>query len=283
MIKKITTHLCLLTIILMTVAVPFSALASFEGRSIYDNAGLFSESEVTELETSSKQNAEIADADIIIVTTDDLGGKTDVQYLEDFYDENAGDENGSYASAVLLLINMTPDARSVQIQGYGTAKIYINYYRIESILDEVVPYLSDGDYLGAMHEYINLSATYMQHESTSDHSESYSDTNYYASPHHASEQKEGSSAAPIIMLVASLVIGGIVTGVMIYQAGGVVTTNGNTYLNQSNSRIISKTDHYIRTTVTKVARPKQKNSDRDGGGGGISSRGNAHSGGRRSF
>ena len=96
-----------------------------------------------------------------------------------------------------------------------------------------------------------------------------------------------------VQLLISLLIGGLVVGVLAYQSGGKMTASGKDYLDSNSPGLIGKSDIYIRSTVTKRRRPTDSSSSggsgRSRGGyssggfrGGRSSGGRSHSsGGRR--
>ena len=77
-------------------------------------------------------------------------------------------------------------------------------------------------------------------------------------------------------LLISVIIGGIIIGVMIYHSGGKMTASGQTYLDREHSSLVRRHDHYIRTHTTRTKR--QTDSDSSSSGGGGSSSGGSHGG-----
>lgn len=291
-----------LFLLLFTLIATFGnriVLAAPDDRKVFDYYELFSEKEVKKLEEVSKKYSEEGKVDIVVITTDDLSGKSRLEYLEDCYDEYGFGYEQEYGTAVLLLLNMDPDDRGIEIQGYGDAENYIHNDRIEHILDDVVPLLQDKEYYKAMETYMKQVAYYMNEEkgvntspvvgekgSGNYHGEASVDgpSNYYG------EKEENILNNVLVQLGIAVVIGVIAVGIMAYHSSGRVTVTGRTYLDEQNSRVLASRDDYIRTTTTRVRKPSNDNNNsgggggiRSSGGGGVSSGGNSHSGGGRSF
>jgi uncharacterized protein len=282
--------LCIVSLSLFQIV----AFAAPDENNVYDNYGLFTTDEVDELESLLAKYGEEGKVDLVIITTDDLEGNTPLIYLENYYDNNGFGYDKEFGDAVLILINMEPDNRSVTIQGYKQAEYYVNNDRIEYMLDDITPLLSDGRYFDAMEEFAKQAAYYMKEElgvtvrpATGEQGSGYG---YGESSYDGPSNYYGTSDDPIyfntyFQIIVALVIGAISVGVMAYNAGGRVTTNNRTYFDQNNSRIVASRDDYVRTTTTRVKKPSNNNTGggRSSGGGGISSGGHSHSGGSRGF
>ncbi|BAE83704.1 TPM domain-containing protein [Desulfitobacterium hafniense] len=294
---KRAAKLALLLVIVFYAVYPGSVTAALQDQHIFDDAQLFTEDERASLEEACRQYGSESDIAIVIVTASDLGGKTPQLYLEEFYDAKVADGDGVYPSAALLLLNMTPGARSVEIQGYGTAQTYLNNQRIEYILDDITPQLAEGKYFDAMLGYTEQAAYYMRQEVQSSPG-----VNPGGSPHYNPPQGNGAGYSKqedsiffntFFQLGLAAVIGAAAVSIMAARSGGRVTTNNRTYLDPAHSRLLDHSDQYIRTTVTKVRRPKKDEHNNSGfgggrggfggGGGGVSPGGHSHSGGGRSF
>mgnify|MGYP000850247751 FL=1 len=279
-----------------------TVFAAPEDQKVYDYYGLFSDKEIENLENQSKEYGEKGKVDIVIITTDDLLGKSRQEYLEDFYDEHGFGYEEEFGTAALLLINMDPSDRGVEIQGYGDAENYLHNDRIEHVLDDIVPMLSNGEYYKAMKEYMKQVAYYMSEEkgvNTSPIVGEKGSGHYYgeASVDGPSNYygEENILNNVMVQLGIALVIGAVAVGIMAYHSSGRVTVTSRTYLDEQNSRVVASRDDYIRTTTTRVKKPSNNNNTgggirsnggggiRSSGGGGVSSGGHSHSGGGRSF
>ena len=101
--KKLTISLC--TALLLCVLFSLPSVFAAGDQRVYDQAGLFTQAEVQELEESVAEHRKSTQMDIVIVTTDDAQGKTSQAYADDFYDYNGFGE-GSDNTGILLLIDM---------------------------------------------------------------------------------------------------------------------------------------------------------------------------------
>lgn len=281
----------------LLISILFSGIqvnAAAEDQKVYDNYGLFSETEVTDLENICNQYGEEGKVDIAIVTTDDLEGKTYKQYLEDFYDVAGLGYDKEFGDTAIILISMEPDNHFVGIQGYGNAEYYINNDRTEHILDDITPLLKDSRFYDAMEKYAEEVAYYMNEEEGVDASNpvgSEDSGNYYGEssydgPSNYYGEEDSIFYNTFVQLGIAILIGGVTVLIMAINSGGRVTVHNRTYMDEQNSGVVARHDDYIRTTTTRVKKPSNNNGGgggRSSGGGGISSGGHSHSGGGRSF
>lgn len=266
---------------------------------IYDEADLLSTSEQEELEEMCIDYGDQAGIDIYILTHDDPSAEYAEDYIEAFEDTLP------IANRVYILVDMAN--RIVFMEGYGTAETYIHSKRIDKIIEEITPYLGDGDYYNAFQIYIERSANYMKDDSelnydhdysvnapqNNDPSKPYYDETWpdnYPNNYSGSHRNQVDSLLTNIwvQLIISLVAGGIVVSIMAYNSGGKMTTGGNTYMDPNHSGLIGRRDDYLRTTVTRVRKPTENNNSGGGfnaGGfrGGVSSGGRSHSSGGGKF
>ena len=261
-------------------------------QKVYDFANLFTQEEIEKLEAISLEQGEVGKVDIVFITTNSLDDKTRKSYLEDFYDEHGFGYDKEYGDTALILLNMDPDDRGVEIQGYGMAEHYVHNDRIEHILDDIVPLLSDGDYFDAMEEFAHQVAYYMNQDKGVNTNPIYGDEtsgNYYGEASYDGPSdyygQENFLDSIIFRLIISLIIGTVAVIIMAYNSSGKTSTTSRTYLDHENSRVVAHHDLYVRTHTTRVRKPQQNTNSggRSSGGGGISSGGHSHSGGGRSF
>lgn len=253
---------------------------------VQDLADILSSEEEEALREECSFIGEAQEIDIIILTTD-YTKDTRKAYLEEFYDSH----DDVLSDAVLILVDMDPDNRGVEIQGYGQCEFSISDDRIEAILDEIVPYLSDGDYYNAFSAYIYKVDNYMSMEVGSNYVHTEEDNLNYNENYYEDAQAEEVSFLDLTLfnLLIAAVVGGISVGIMALTtifSKSKMTTNGNTYINAKNSRVLGHWDRYIRTTTTRTPKPQNNNPHNGGsgfGGGGVSGSGHSHSGGGRSF
>ncbi|HHV13293.1 MAG TPA: hypothetical protein GXX75_23760 [Clostridiales bacterium] len=263
---------------------------------VYDEAGLLSTDEIADLEELCKSYGDDAGLEIMILTHNDSAAPYAEDYIEDFEDQlPVGDR-------VYILVDMYN--RVVFMEGYGKAETYIHSKRIDSIIDEITPDLSGGNYYNAFVTYIERSAAYMSDDSELNYDHDYTaDTpqsnnpgapNYdetWPSDYNSSASKAANILSNVwIQLLAAVIIAGITVAVMAYNSGGKMTAGAGNYVDQSHSGLIGRRDDYIRTTVTRVRKPQNNNNNHGGGGfnssgfrGGVSSGGRSHSSGGGRF
>ncbi|SHO48477.1 TPM domain-containing protein [Anaerocolumna xylanovorans] len=275
---------------------PLSVNASAEDdkQYVYDNYGLFSEEDVNELTDACLKYREEAQADIIMITSNNLGGKAAIDYLEDFYDEKGFGYDEKFGSTVMMLVYIGEDRRNVTIHGYGKAEYYVNNDRIEHILDDLSPFLKEKKYKKAFVEFAKESAYYMNESegvkeapasNDPDSGNYYGESSYDGPSNYYGEEKESPFYNTLVQLGIALVIGAVSVAVMAFNSGGRMTVQGKDYMDGSNSGILESSDDYLRTTTTRVKKPTPQSDDgpRSSGGGGVSSGGHSHSGGSRDF
>lgn len=251
---------------LMKLSIFFMLLFLFIGESsisadvqrIYDDANLLTDEEVADLEEKAAVYYDEWETDFIILTTNDADGKDIKQYMGDFTDELAEKFNRTEDNMVVLTMDMK--SRDVTVNGFGLGEKYVDNKRSESIRNKITPDLSNENYYDAFilffessHEYLGITPG-MNPDSIF--------FNTY------------------IQLAIAVVLAGVIVFFMAYNSGGRVTVSGKTYMDQENSRVISKSDRYIRKTVTRTKKPSNNNS---GGGGGITGGGRSYSGSRGKF
>lgn len=207
---------------------------------IYDKAELLSTSQRDGLEDMCTKYSQKDNVDIIIMTHNDSNAVYAERYISDFYDKML------YENCVILLVDMAN--RDVVIEDYGKlAKSKISSGNLNSVIEDITPYLQNGDYTAAFEKYIKSSDNYI-------------------------------NAIPIyentfLHIGIAVIIGAIAVAIMAYNAGGKMTVGGSTYMDPNHSGLIGRRDDYIRTHITRVRKPENNNS---GGGGGVSAGGHSY-------
>lgn len=266
-----------------------------DGKRVYDDAGILTDSEIEKLEANIKKNEETSGIEIYILIHDDKKSTYPERYIEDFKDQlPVGDH-------VHFLYDIYRG--EIFIKGYGLAETYIHSKRIDKILDNMVGDLKSKNYVTAFNTYISMSSKYMADDSEintdynyiydnppdgfdPDNEYSYDDYDYDS--YYKNERLDDNIFFNFgIQILISIGIGVIVVGVMLYNSGGKMTVGGNDYLDRRRQCLIGKRDQYIRTSVTKTRKPTQSSSSSSGGfnsggfRGGSSSGGRSHSSGGR--
>lgn len=133
--KWIQIILCLLCLI----SLPLNTMGAQP--YVVDEAGLLSDNEVADLELSCQEFKADSNMDLVILTLNSLNGKSAMDYADDYFDANYG-ENG-----ILLLISMAE--REWHISTAGTAIDAFNESDLIGMEDTLMKYLPDGKYYKA--------------------------------------------------------------------------------------------------------------------------------------
>ena len=293
-IKFISALSCILAVIsFLTFLTPISRAAEVaeDEQRVFDDAAILTSSEYEELEAMCNKEGRAAGIEIFILTHDNKDATYPEAYIENFEDQlPVGDR-------VYFLYDL--NRGEIFIEGYGLAETYIHSKRIEIIFDNLADDLKAGNYYNGFVTYISMASSYMSDDSelNYDHNYNYNTSDDYTGDYDYDQYYDNSdSRNPEVkdlltniwfQLIASLILGGIVVGVMAYHSGGRMTVRGNNYIDDSHSGLIGRRDMYVRTSVTRIRKPTQQNSSGRGGfnaggfRGGMSGGGRSHSSGGR--
>ena len=289
-------------LLLMATVISFTTVQAYASETgdqevnqhVFDKAKLLSTTEQEELEQMCIDYGTKAGIDIMILTHDDPNAVYAEKYIEDFEDKIVDGDR------VYILVDM--QNRDVFMEGYGKAETYIHSKRIASIIEEITPDLSDGNYYDAFTTYIERSAAYMTDDSELNYDHDYTAGTPQSSnpnaPNYDATWRGSSSSGQAevvdiisnvwVQLLAAVTIGIITVSVMAFQSGGRMTAGSGNYIEQNNSGLIGRRDDYVRTQVTRMRKPQNNNNSGGGfnaGGfrGGMSSGGSSHSSGGGKF
>ena len=142
--KKRRFAAILLLVCLLVSAFP--SLAAAHDPRLVDDANLLTSEEQSDLEQKLDTISEELQFEVVIVTTNTLGGKTPTAYAQDYYDYN-NYGYGSNHDGILLLISMEDRDWEIVTTGYGITAFTDAGQRW--IMDRVLDDLSNGDYAWA--------------------------------------------------------------------------------------------------------------------------------------
>nr|WP_204669078.1 TPM domain-containing protein [Gracilibacillus alcaliphilus] len=233
-----------------------------EEQYIYDDGELFTEQEREELTQLAKEYSAENEISLLIVTATELGGRDVVQYTQDFYDDHGPGYNKSHGDAAMLTIDFSAN-REVYLAGFYKGEEYLDSGRLDQIREQITPYLRNENFFEAGKLYLEKADQYLG-------------VNPAINP-------ESIFLKTWFQLAVAVIIGGVVVGSMIFNMGGRVTVSHQTYVDAKRSRVKSKSDTFIRKTVSKSKIQKSSGGRGGGGGGGVTRGGHSHSGSRGSF
>lgn len=254
-LKKIFAAIAV-TAAILTGGASVSAESKFK---VYDNADLISESQEAELESRLKDIADTYGHDIVIYTTDDgLGGRSPITYSEKLKDEL---DIGISGSGALFFISM--EGRDYDIGTFGKFgdEVLVGYMR-DALSEDVVSYLSSGDYYRAFSIY-------------ADRCESESIKVYESGPN---SQREPLSAGELAVCI--LIAFGISAIIMFAMKAQMKTTRmkatANDYVRKNSFDLNYARDIFLYSSITRTKIESNSNSSSSYSSGS----GSGHSGGK---
>ena len=131
---------------------------------VFDQAGLFSETEIIQLEEKIAQCRKSTKMDVVIVSAYADGERSAEEYADDYYDYG-GFGVGKKASGLLLLSYMDGPGQpggECYISTAGTMINMLTDERIESILDDVYGDLGNRDFAGATEHFLEDVKAYVK-------------------------------------------------------------------------------------------------------------------------
>ncbi len=222
-----------------------------------DYADLLTTAEEATVREMLDELSEELQFDIVIVTTNSTGGKSSMAYADDFYDYNGYGMGDDY-DGVLLLINMEYREWYISATGYGMKAIPDS--DAQYIGEEIVDYLSYGDYVGAFEEFARLAKREVE----------------------KSRDAEELDFGEILLRVAIAIVIGmglafIPVSVMKSKMNNVKEKHEATdYMKRSQILMREQRDLFLYSTISRRRKPQQ--SSGGGGGGHVGSSGRSHSG-----
>lgn len=234
---------------------------------LVDDADLLSDSEYSSLLSALEDISERRECEVAVVTVQSLNGSSAERYADDIYDYY-GFGYGSGDDGMLLLLAMNEREWHITTYGYGATAL--TDYGIEKIGDEIVPYLSNGNYYKAFSRFASLCDEYIASARA-------------GSP--VDIPQEEAKPSLLISLAIGLVTALIATSVMRGQLKTVRAKGGAAdYTVPGSLNVTNRRDMFLFRNVTKTARPRD-NGGSSGGGSSMhtSSSGRSHGGGGGRF
>lgn len=256
---------------------------------VFDMAGLLTKEEVAEFERIIQENRDRMKIDIVVVTTEDAGGKSAREYADDFYDEG-GYGYGRKKNGVLFLIDM--DNRELYVSTGGDVIRLLTDSRIESILDDVYEGASRSDYADSVGAFLKAVDQYYQKGIVSGQY-NYDTETGRISIHRSIRWYEMLLALAVSGFVAGSICLGVINRYEMKKERRQAANYLMAYRADCQFRYQEQTDNLVNKFVTTAVIPRSQNHSGGGGGrsGGSSGRssthrsssGRSHGGGGRKF
>ena len=278
--KKRFFTLALALFFVLSITLPVCAESGDGFNSPYarlqDDAALLSSDEYNEVLSRLDELCERQSFDVVIHTTEDMDGYSSVvAYADDYYDYN-GYGYGEDRDGIILVVAM--NTRDLYISNCGFGITAFTDYGIDTLLDDVKGYFSDGDYYGGFCSFISEADEYI----TSAKNGSPYDINdgdyYYGS--------ERSGFFNFTWLMASLIMGLvcalIIVGTMKAQLKTVrPALAAGSYVRKDSIKVKSERDIYLYRNVSRTEIVHESSSG--GSSTHVSSSGTTHGGGGTKF
>ena len=278
--KKRFFTLALALFFILSITLPVCAESRDGFNSPYarlqDDAALLSSDEYNEVLSRLDELCERQSFDVVIHTTEDMDGYSSVvAYADDYYDYN-GYGYGEDRDGIILVVAM--NTRDLYISTCGFGITAFTDYGIDTLLDDVKGYFSDGDYYGGFCSFISEADEYI----TSAKNGSPYDINdgdyYYSS--------ERSGFFNFTWLMASLIMGLvcalIIVGTMKAQLKTVrPALAAGSYVRKDSIKVKSERDIYLYRNVSRTEIVRESSSG--GSSTHVSSSGTTHGGGGTKF
>lgn len=252
-----------------------SAFAESEGASTYgrlvDNAKLLSEDEYSQLKEHIDTVSEKYTFDVVIVTEKSIGDKTPTEYADDFFDYNGYGEGDNH-DGILFLLDMENRKWAISTTGAGIP--YFTDYGQEKIMDDVKPYLSDGEYYDAFDTFVTMCDDYINKAITDE-------------PYDVNNQPK--TIIPIYYIIFGGVGIGALVGfiVVLIMKSKLKTVRmqplASSYVKSGSFKLTEHSDLYLYRNISKTAKPKDNDSSSGGSSTHTSSSGTSHGGSSGSF
>lgn len=231
---------------------------------IMDGAGLLTESEEEALEEKSEQILSKYGVSAVIITTNRFEGSDILDWERKLFAEQglgAGEKNSG------LMLGISMEERDWGITAYGEAEPIFGAYSRETIGEEILDDLSDGDYYDSFDTFLDMTDTFL---ADAKEGRIYSESNPY--------KKKWN---PAIIVFGSLVVSFFVSLVivMIWKKAmntRVLQDHAGAYLEQGSFALTNRSDIFLYHTVSRSRRQKEHSSS--SGGGSMHSSGNGTSG-----
>ncbi len=286
--KLIRLFLSLSVIVCLSV---FTANA--KSPNIVDNADLLTSQQEYLLETTTDVIRDDYSFEVVVVTVESTEGKSIESFADDYYDYNGYGVDAA-CSGVIFVVDM--GARNWFISTSGTGIELIAEGEISYIEQEIIPYLSDGDYSTCFSEFIDTCQEILELDSQGedfieyhgyDIESGYSDNDgfYYEEDYY---QPQSFSISKNILI--ALVIGFIIAFIIVMTMKGKLKTvraksGASDYVVPGSMNVTHSNEVFLYRHVTRTPKQQNNSNGRSGGSGGVrvSSSGRSHGGRGGSF
>lgn len=209
---------------------------------LLDMAGLLSEKEQDDIEKKLKDFSKEQKIDLAIVTVDDLEGMSIEKFAAMVYDEmDYGQGSDKDGALFVRYINEEKDEKEVYIYAKGKAEEIFTEEFTQDIFDAIQEDVEAGKYASAFKTFIDKAAE--------------------------GPKREINWMMLGVFVLVGMAIGMVIIVVIISKNKSIVRKNtASLYTRQGSMMLTGQSDTFIRSHVTKTAKPKNNDDDSSGGG-----------------
>lgn len=249
---------------------------------VYDFEELFEDLDAANLNSRIDKIVAKYSVDVAILTVDSLDGKTAEEYADDYFDYNDFGI-GKNRDGILLLLSKSERVWHITTHGYAIFAFPDAY--LDAMADEIVPYLSDGDWYGAASSFVSDCDTYLEraYDDPSGTTPDNFDPDDFSPIDTSDPSPDSYDHIPLgiywnwvaYALVIGLIVAVIVMTVMKSGMKSVrMKAEASDYVREGSFDLTESNDTYLYRTVTKTEKPKDDDKGSGSSGGGFGSGGN---------
>lgn len=259
--------------LLLTICMLFTAVlpAGADYLPLYDEPDLLTDAEESALINRLESIGYEYQMEVVVAVVESAGEYSAMEYADDFYDYN-GYGYGETHDGLILMVVM--DTHDWWISTCGEAIQVFTDAGISYIGEQIVPYMSDGDFNGAFLAFADQCESFMEQARNG---EAFDTSNLPKEPFAA-----GTSL--IIALVIGFIIGLIYTGNLKGQLKSVQAQRAAAgYVKNGSLQITNSRDFFLYRHVNKTEKQTESSSSGGGSTTHTSSSGRSHGGGGGKF
>lgn len=235
------------------------------GPRLVDTAGLLDGADRAALLSRLDEISERQRVDVVVVTVNELEGKTPMQYADDFYDYN-GYGYGRAKDGVLLLVSMADRDWWISTTGYGITAF--TDAGMDYISEQFLPAMSSGEYMEAFTCFTDCCDEFITEAKA-------------GQPYDIGHMPKGPfrlGYSVFVALVAGLIVAVVVTACMKGQLKSVRSQPGaSSYVKDGSMNVTESREIFLYSNLSRREKPKN-NTSRGGSRTHTSSSGRSHGG-----
>lgn len=222
---------------------------------VVDGADILTKTEETDLLLLVDEISERQQFDVVIVAVESLEGEEIQDFTADYYDYNGYGMGNNYDGA-MFLISMEEREWFVLTTGYGID--VLTDAEIDDMSEDVVPYMSNGDYMTAFSMFASYCDKQIAYEN--------GDDTYYEDVYYETDSSyEGDSHSGNPGIVLSVIIGMALAFIPILIMSSKLKSvhmqsSAGGYEKTGTRKITLSKDTYLYHTVNRVPRPKENSN-----------------------